>query len=285
MSRASTAAAIVVAFTGAACTAIVVGSIGEKSDWPERDGASSSSTTSSSGSSSSSGGEEEDNECSLLLVRKGSPLDKDNRCARCINEYCDDHVELACNREGQAKPWFQTLKNCARNPWDGYPEPDSGGSFSWGCGRYEKVEPLVEGDQQSDNARQRASEHCVHDNCLQGAEPECRLCEVSKTKGTTSERQRLRDDKCGSCFTENCNAVLVECCDLPIMDDYIAACAYTNEKANKRKCGEIGDAGLVDAGDWKPLGSRYGAEDQACAKKLGECFNTHCAAKKECQDE
>jgi len=271
--------------SGVACTAIVFANLDKIKDYELDDGGRSPSS-SSSGSSSSSSGQVEVPECSLLKTSQNyAPPAKDNACAQCIESKCEADVSYACN-EGQRSPkqWFTELKRCAQNPYDGFPDPESDADYSWGCGLYKTVEEPIAGS--DDAAKRRASEICVHDSCLQGEEPACRRCEVFKKKTGSEDVQRLRDDPCGQCFTQNCNVVLVDCCNTNPMDDYIAPCAYTQDKANLRKCGEVGDAGKdPDSGYYfKPSGSNYDSAAKTCAYKLGQCFNTHCAKKPECQD-
>ena len=174
--------AIILATFGTACTAIVLGKIGDKADY----------TPGAGGSSSSSGGTPD--KCSLLTyAHRTNEVYDANPCSTCIETECKTEVDYACNG-GKEKDWFSSLANCARSPWGDYQDPSAGASF-YGCKSYEKeLEPIPSGD---DAERKRASEICVHDKCLQGTLPACKLCEVSIAKTGTSDRALLRDDKCG----------------------------------------------------------------------------------------
>lgn len=281
--------------SGVACTAIVLGTIGDKGgddydvgDPAKRPSSSTgdSSGGTSSGSTSSSSGKPDP--CSLLTPQNGGYNGQypDNQCAQCIQDSCPNDVQHACgDADGKNKKnWFRTLASCAQNPWIQYPAPGSSGSF-WGCGSYDQPQDEIGGT--DDQHYQRQSEICVYENCVQdaGAETPCRLCEVN-TSGTSSsgEVHLLKEDPCGKCFTDNCNKDIVACCDSRVIDDYVRPCANTYDGKNLATCKKIadGDAGAVAEEHGNSTSDRYGPSEWDCVRRFSNCWNNFCSAKAAC---
>lgn len=248
-----------------ACSAIVAAQLGDTGDF-SRDG-----------SARSPGSEDELDECSLQRGTSVYITYDANPCSECIATECAAEVEYACNRGGREKDWFDDLKRCAQNPWDGFSPPGSNASF-YGCGPFEKELPPISSNG-DDAERKRAAEICVHDKCLQGDLPACRRCEVSTRKTGVDDRALLRDDPCGSCLVEHCEKHLVRCCDTEPMQDFVEQCAFTPDPWNKTVCNELG-AEIPDAGRYR---SRYDDAGGECLSALSECFKEHCAEKGGCR--
>lgn len=257
-------AGIVLGAFASACTAIVLGKIGDTADYQDN-------------GASSSGGTAVSDECSLLAVSYGSDRDA-NACSECITTSCKEHVEYACNRGNESegkKPWFADLSDCAKNPWIDYGPPGSGASF-YDCKVYDNpdTKPIASEDEA---AKKRAAEICVRDSCLTGELPACKLCEVHTKKPGVDERALLRDDPCGKCLSESCLPDLVRCCSSDAVRDFVEPCAYTVEPDNLVKCRHLGAA---DAG---ANTTYYDSTDRACLTSISACFKANCAALPECQ--
>lgn len=268
--------AIAVASLGTACTAIVLGKIGETGDYK---------TVPTLGSSSGSPLDR----CSLLKGETFSASsDHDaNACATCIETRCKDDVAYACNNSSgtKAKPWFDDLKKCAQNPWNGLAPPaeSSGGSSntSYGCKSYETPATPIS-DNGSDTEREPKSHNCVNTNCLQGGTPACKMCEVHIRKSQADPTEALlRNDPCGKCFVDKCPETLVKCCDTGGMYDFVDRCAFTADPANKAACRELGNPGKPDAGDRS--NTFYNDAGVQCLNDLKRCFQTYCATNAACQ--
>jgi hypothetical protein len=260
---------IVLASFGSACTLLVMGKIGDTGDYPL--GAGPSGTSGSSGATT--------DECSLTAGSRTYDTDRDaNACSECIATECKTHVEYACNRgeNNQKKPWFESLSNCAKNPWENYIPPGSGASF-YACTSYAQKQPAIAGEDEA--AKKRASEICVHDKCLQGDLPACKLCEVHTEKTGTSERALLRDDPCGKCLVEGCPEVIIACCGTEPMGDFVEHCAYTNDPPKKALCKELGSS-VPDSGDKY---RNYNDAGDECLSALSACFKANCASKSACK--
>lgn len=270
--------AITLASLGTACTAIVLGKIGDTGDYK----------TVPTGGSSSSGTPLD--ECSLLKGNSAGDRDA-NACATCIQTSCTSDVAYACNNTPASsggssrtspKPWFDDLKTCAKEPWNGFPPPQSSssGSFSsWGCKKFETTEPTVS-DKGSDTEREPLAHNCVTNNCLQGDTPPCKMCEVHIQKSAADPTEALlRDDDCGKCLVANCQPTLVKCCATPAMHDFVARCAFTKVETNKAACGELGKA-MPDGGP----GFLRNYEDAGvqCLNELSACYTAKCAGKGTC---
>ena len=273
-----------------ACTAIVLGTTGDYKDAQLGDPhASSSSSGDSSGgtsstSSTSSSGSKPD-PCSLLTPQRSSYNTEypDNECAQCIKSSCSDDISYACGDGKSKKDWFSNLASCAQNPWVQYPKPGSSGSF-WECGQYDKP-TLTEIPGEDDQHYRRKSELCVRDNCLKDSGAPCRLCEVNiGATSSSGDNLLLRDDRCGSCFTDKCNQVIIDCCTSRVIDDYIAKCANTRDSMNLDTCKKIADAdGGAVADEHGSGGNRYDPEEWACVGRFAACWQKNCASKPDCQ--
>ncbi len=282
--------AVVLSGSVLACTVIVNGKLGDKADYPLAEGGAGSSGG-TSGSSGTSGGTVDD-PCSLLVPPGSSSSGRreprpDNTCAQCINNACAAEVAYACDADASSpKPWFGKLARCAQNPWDGFPAPDSGADFSWGCSEYKELRPQIS-DDGSDVEQERAAQNCVHIACASSDKPPCKLCEVAIDKSSTNPsagKALLRNDDCGKCFLQ-CEDVLVECCNTAPMDDFVAHCSFTADEEQKKLCLRLGKEVVGDGGPYRgPSGSNsYDQEDRYCTKKLQDCFNVNCFTKEECK--
>jgi hypothetical protein len=243
-----------------ACTAIVAGGLSDTNELPVREG----------GSGSSSGGGSED-ECAL--VADGGQ----NACSTCITNNCKTDIEYACNRGKTEKGWFATMQGCAKSPAVNY----GGASYSCRSYAFDGGRIASGGD---DSEKKRDSEICVRDNCLQGPTPACRQCPVFTEKTGTSDKAKLADDPCGSCFNA-CPEVLVECCDSEAIGE-LEPCAFTGDQDNKNVCklqAGYPDAGRPDANAGKPDPSDRADFKLYCQYKLRDCFNANCKNKTECK--
>jgi hypothetical protein len=267
--------AMIAGASGMACTAIVLGSIGDFKDYGVDSGSfsSASSSSSSSGSSSSSSSSGADDPCSLLKPYYYSPPNPENDCSRCIEASCKSDVDTACNDGKDKKEWFQYIAGCAQSPWVEYPTPGSSGS-TWGCGRYDKDAGPISGT--GDQALERQSEICIRDKCLNSSARPCRLCDVS-TKGTGSDDKDylLRADRCGKLFGEHCNATIVDCCRSQAVREYLTACSNTEDPDNLTKCKGLLDAKTDPTGFKSAHPGGWGDTDFQCASKLADCFDAH----------
>lgn len=271
----------IVAASTTACTAIILGTLDDEKALADggTQGTSSGGTSGTSGSSSSQG-----DPCSLVgMGTYGYSLGPKNECSECIATSCAQNAAYACNDGGNYKSWWQSMKLCAQNPWLAYPSPEGGGGDEWGCGDWDKSKPdEITGT--SDPAAQRAAEICVKTNCVRDAgEPApCRQCDVYFATG--KDKFLLRDDPCGSCFTEQCGQTVVDCCTSSAMSDFVRYCGFTNDGDNLEKCSGIGDAS--DLSTFVPPGS-YGYQDGSvgldCAHRLGKCWVDKCSKRAECK--
>jgi hypothetical protein len=186
-------------------------------------------------------------------------------------------VEYACNRAepNKQKEWFDTLSRCAKNPWGTYILPGSGASF-YGCGTYEEKQQAFNTNDEA--AKKRASENCVHDKCLTGDLPACKLCEVHTERTGTTERALLRDDECGKCLVEGCPEVIVACCGSEPMRDFVEHCAYTGDPAKLAICKELASS-MPDSGERR----NYNDAGDECLTALSACFKSNCAGKSACK--
>lgn len=265
-----------------ACTLIVLGSMGDKQDYPV--GASSTSSSSgdsggASGSGSSSSSGKTTDPCSLLQADNYGAENPPNECSDCIRDRCADEVQVACN-EGKKEAWFQALSSCAQNPWVDFAKPGSGASF-WECGRYDNDAGSIAGD--SPQARQRQSEMCVRDQCLKANGAPCRLCEVNeKGTGTDETRYLLREDRCGKLFVEHCGQTIIDCCRFQPMDAYVAHCSNTADPDELTTCKGILKAKNDFEGFKDDHPGGWSAADFTCAQELAECFAAH-SAEYDCQ--
>ncbi len=243
---------------GTACTVVVLGKLSDTDGYP---------TGGSSGSSGSSAGA-----CSLLKNDNyGNDYDA-TACSTCIETNCKADIEYACKEDRTTqKAWFKDMKECARQPWNGQAPP--GANNSWGCFDYQKSKPAVS-DDGGDSQREPEAHNCIHSNCVQGALPPCKQCEVTIQKSSSSqERALLRNDPCGKCFVESCPEVLVECCNTPAISEFVTSCAFTGDPENKAKCAELGTT-PEDAGNVR----NYDDAGIQCFRKLAACFKSSCTA-------
>jgi len=261
--------AIVLASFGTACTAIVLGKIGDTGDYK---------TVAASSSSGSSL-----DQCSLV---KGdySAGDRDaNACSTCIETSCASDVAYACNAGSSKspKPWFDDLKKCAQSPWNGFSPPSAAGTGTYyACKKYETPATPIS-DNGSDTEREPLSHNCVNEKCLQGGTPPCKMCEVHIRKSPSDPTEALlRNDPCGKCMVERCAATLVKCCDTGGMSDFVARCAFTADPANKAACRELGKD-KPDAGERS--NTYYDDAGGRCLDDLKSCFTTNCAGEAACK--
>lgn len=267
MKRAIFAVAVCALTAGTACTAIVIGEIGDKKDYTAD-----ASVTSTSGGPNGDDGGPEGTVCSLVPddfdPNKTLP---ENACSTCIERSCSAEVSYACNGGKDSKDWFNNLRGCAKRPYDGFGPPEAGvANDSWGCTNYEEAgAPII--DNGSDAQHKRASEICVNQNCMLGPTPACHQCVVNTTKTGSNELAYLNADLCGKCFTDNCQADLVACCNTRLMQEVVTACAFTTDSDNKAKCRQLG---TPDSGAGEPLNFAYG--NDPCLDRLSTCYNTFC---------
>jgi hypothetical protein len=260
-------ATVVLAGFGTACTAIVLGKVSDSDGY----------TTLAPGKTPPSPGELD--ECSLLRSNSNQGDRDANACSDCIQTSCPTDVAFACNRDKTPKSWFSKMKDCAQDPWQNFRPPTEPSGF-YSCKTYETPAEVIS-DNGSDAERESAAHNCITAKCLSGELPACKRCEVSINKpGSTSEKALLRDDACGKCMVESCEAVLVRCCNLEPMQEFVQKCAFTNSPSNKAACLELGNAD-PDAGRDKT--DTYNAEDTQCLKDLAACFKTSCASAPGCQ--
>jgi len=257
-------ACITVASLASACTAIVIGKVGETNDYR---------TVAIGGSNSGL------DECSLQRGDySGTDVDA-NACSTCIESSCKTDVEYACNRgQSSKKPWFSKLKECARTPWIGGYAPEGYANNSYQCGEYRDAEAPIS-DKGSDTEREVTAHNCVTNKCLSGDLPACKQCEVTIQKSSTTNdpRARLQDDTCGACLFQNCQPTMVKCCGTDPMDDFVRKCAFTANATNKAACLELGKA-QPDAG--KDNGYPDGGTSAVCLGELSACFKANCAGGK-----
>ncbi|HSO35545.1 MAG TPA: hypothetical protein VLT33_23615 [Labilithrix sp.] len=252
---------IVIASLATACTAIVLGKVSETSDY----------RTVPVGSSTSAL-----DDCSLLRGDySGSDVDA-NACSTCIETSCKTDVEFACNRGSSTKKvWFDKLKKCAQRPWiDGYEPPDETSGF-YECAEFRDAEaPII--DDASDTQKEIEAHNCVTNNCLSGALPACKQCEVSIKKSSAEPTPALlKDDGCGKCLVEKCQDKLVKCCGTDPMNDFVKKCAFTNDPANMATCLELGKE-APDSGDNDYADASVNA---TCLGEIAQCFKANCAGK------
>ena len=252
---------ISLASLASACTAIVLGKVGDTSDY----------TT-----VPTIGAKPKADECSLLTGSNGE-VDA-NVCSECIATSCKPEVDYACNRGQQEKKWFDQMRSCAQgpfiNPGQGFDDND--------CKSYTDAEAPIS-DNGSDTQKEIEAHNCITNKCLQGATPPCKQCEVSITKSQAeSVKVRLQDDPCGSCLATNCQAELVQCCTALPMQSFVQKCAFTPNAENKAACLELGspvpDAGAAIERD----NYRDGSVNVTCRDLISACFKTNCAGKGGC---
>lgn len=196
-----------------------------------------------------------------------------NTCSTCIQTNCANEVAYACNNGIQEKKWFSTMQECAKNPqyFDKY---------DWGCSTYADAE-AVAADPGSDTQQEAVAHNCITSNCLQGATPDCKRCDVGIQKSSNeTTTANLADDACGSCIVANCYSQLLSCCDVqgPI-NDFIQYCAYTALSTNKTKCQALANDGDAAA----PTFMAYEDAGIQCFDLLSQCFRDNCAATPGCQ--
>ena len=170
---------VVLASLGTACTAIVLGKVGDTGDYKTV-----------SGGSSSSGSTLD--ECSLLRSTTYAGDRDANACSTCIENGCKSDIDYACNKGTSQKQWFQDMKDCAQKPWNGFSPPAEGSGF-WECKKYATAKPPIS-DKGSDTQREVEAHNCINSKCLQGELPACKQCEVHvKKSGASAEEALLRD--------------------------------------------------------------------------------------------
>lgn len=273
ISRQSLAVVIIFGSSLMACTAIVLGQVGDKKDYNVGN-------ADSPGASSGAGA------CSLLTPQNNYSNGDypDNECAQCINTECAEDVKYACADGKTKKDWFTNLASCAQNPWIEYAPRGSSGSF-YECGLYQKENPPI--DDNSDQHYRRKSEICVHDKCMQDPGKKCQLCAVSiEATSSSGDSRPLANDECGSCFTDNCNAVIAECCKSRVIDDYVRHCANTPDPDQLEICKKIGDAdggAVAEEHGSNSYGNQYSEDEWTCVGKLAECWNSFCKKKSKCK--
>lgn len=249
---------ISLASLASACTAIVLGKVGETSDYK---------TVPSIGAPTKA------DECSLLTARTGNELDA-NVCSDCIQTKCKPEVDFACNAGKTEKPWFSQMKSCAQGPFvtpgQGFDDND--------CKTYTDAEAPIS-DKGSDTQKEIEAHNCITNNCLQGTTPFCRQCEVSVRKSEAEAVQaRLQDDPCGSCLATKCQVELVQCCATLPLQNFVQKCAFTANAQNKAACLELGKT-IPDAGeDINRNDYRDGSVNVSCRDLISSCFKAKCQA-------
>lgn len=241
-----------IAWLATACTALVAAQLSDTDDYGKGD------SSTPSGSSGQPDTADAADKCALL-----SSTDDSNQCATCISSHCADDVEIACNRDAEAKSWFSSIRGCARRPFVG---------SSYGCSQYDNPDADRITDN-SDTAHERDSLLCIRDQCLQGQAPPCKLCDITVDKpGSAGGSAKLEESRCGSCLREQCDAVFVRCCNQnqSVMST-LAKCGYTAAPEYKRDCMSL--ATLPDGG--KPSGSD--TSSKVCDYDVRSCFQK-CAA-------
>lgn len=287
--RLVTAFMMMLACSGVACTAIVLGKLDTISDYGLDDGGPRSSSSSSSGTSGASGNTGADR-CSLLAGNSlGAKPAFDNECARCIDRECGDEVTYACGADGgKSKGWFDDMKMCAQNPWVKYPEPDSGdqGGGDWGCAPYIDAGPANTEPVENDATHEAAAQLCIT-NCMQGKQPSCYLCEISMPRPGSAENgiAYLKDDPCGECLDQNCKDDLIACCSSRVIGLYLQFCSYTFDESYRAKCAMVGDDSQIGDGgsDDLKLPGINSPFDRQCAVRLNACFTSKCGTIPKCQ--
>ena len=230
-----------------ACTAIVGAKLSDTSDYGTAD------TPTAPGA--------------CALIQEGDA----NTCSTCIQTKCSDEVAYACNGGIQEKQWFSELQNCAQNP-------EVTSSLEWGCEPYQKLEPVAS-DPGSDTQQEELAHNCVTNNCLAGATPDCKRCDVQIQKSSADPTYaQLSDDACGQCIVQNCYTQLLNCCSTAPIADFIEKCAYTALPTNKTTCVSLAnpDAGSVDTSEYDDAGTQ-------CLGSLSQCFQQNCAQTPGCQ--
>ena len=225
--------------------------------------------------------------CSLLVQNPNSAdpeVNPPNTCATCIATNCSDDVEIACNK-GTYKGWFTSLQGCADGPYLKYAPPEAGlAGDEYECTSYQTPGPAFTGDLDSDPARQRASEICVSEKCLQGLTPPCAQCPVWVAKDETNNPgnhtiQFLADDTCGACFSA-CQDVLVRCCKSLPVSDFVQYCAYTANSDYKPRCAALADPNVFDASfPLRSTETSYQDVDNTCLNDLVGCFKANCKSR------
>jgi hypothetical protein len=251
---------------GTACTAIVLGKLSASDDYkPVKTGSSSGSAI---------------DECSILKDRLQNTEHDANPCSTCIQDNCPADLTYACNSgKHDPKSWFDVMKECAQNPWDGFSPPGESTNFGRSsCTQYEKTKE-VPPDDGGDTQREAEAHNCINSKCLLGTLPACKQCEVHIKKSDVDDTEALlRDDPCGGCIAENCKEELVACCSTSPgpMSDFVKHCAFTPVAANKTLCLELGKA-VPDAGI--NFDEDYGDAGHDCLSRLSACFKANCAGK------
>lgn len=245
---------ISLASLASACTAIVLGKVGETSDYK---------TIPTGGSASAA------DPCSLLTSsRSGSELDA-NVCSDCIQTNCKPDIDYACNGGKQEKKWFSEMQSCAQDPFispgQGFNDTD--------CKRYTDAEAPIQ-DNGSDTQREIEAHNCITNSCLQGATPPCQQCEVSITKSQAEPvKVRLQDDSCGSCLAANRQVELVKCCSTLPLKTFVEKCAFTANSENMAACLELGNT-VPDAGDDNDQ-YKDGSVQLTCRDLIADCFKAN----------
>lgn len=264
---------IVAASFATACTAIIAGQVGDRADRQVDAGPLTN---------------QDLDDCSLLKGLYGpTPA---NRCSQCIETNCKPDITYACNGGSyNKKKWFSDMQDCAQSPWAyGFEPQEAGASSSWGCRQYQKT-VAAPPDNGSDTEREEQSHNCITNNCMQGGQPDCQLCDVHIKKSANDPVEaQLADDPCGKCVYNNCQDAIIQCCNVSDgLMGLVKRCAYTKEDDNRAACAELRhnelDGGRPDAGAY---GSVINSSDQAqvaCFHALTDCFKKQCADEPACQ--
>jgi hypothetical protein len=227
------------------CTAYVLGSLKDVGDGPD-----------GGASSSSSGGVQKEGFCDLTKP------DASNACSRCITTNCKADLDYACQPPDAAKRWFSSIKDCAESPARG---GGPGTTLAWGCDREYNdfdAQPFTGTD---DNAKQRASELCIRDNCVKpkGVPGDCKLCVTGARPATGGGEYPLDHSDCGKCLVDKCAVPISDCCTRSIIQYTVAACGYIDDPDLKTKCQSIA---TLDAGDFSS------SDEKTCATQLKTCY-------------
>lgn len=276
--RSAVVFAMLLGISGVACTAIVLGKLDRIADYGLDDGGIQVSSSSSSGESS--GKIVNNDKCSLLYGGyENAPPAYDNDCARCIKNSCGEELEYACKPDAK-KAYFEAIRTCAQNPWNGNAEPDAGaGGGAWGCQPYVDAGPTA-GSANPDLKHEYDARDCIREGCLQGPQPSCRQCVIGFQLPGSGQKPfgYLKDDPCGGCLEQNCKDELVACCPSDVIDKYVRYCSFTDQSEYRTTCAKLGDSTFVGDGgdDFEVSNDLYNKFDRQCAARIHKCMVANC---------
>lgn len=283
MRRAVYIAAVLALTSLTACTALVLGKLGDTKDFPLDEGGAGTSS-SSSGGGDDTNGDGGPPACSIRVSDTNfNEQAPENACSQCIESLCSDEITYACADGGEftKKDWFSTIATCAKHPYNGYAPPEAGTTGSdeiiYGCQPFVDAGVLNTGDPNSDSAQRQKAFVCVHDNCLTGDLPKCDQCVINVTKPNTNEIAYLDQDKCGKCFTDNCMTTVVACCQSQVTQYHLTKCAYTDDQGNLADCKRFGNPDELDASINGSLAfDNNSGIDSTCLNQMAACYTQYC---------